>query len=73
MKIRRLCRAWQDYEPPSGELLRAIESDFGSLDHMVSIFNPKTAAVQVRALACNPYTNLPRTNPWLATRHTPAL
>jgi len=36
----------QDYEPPSGELLDAIERDFGSLDDMVSKFNPKTAAVQ---------------------------
>ncbi|KAK9840726.1 hypothetical protein WJX81_000430 [Elliptochloris bilobata] len=36
----------KDFEPPSGELLKAIESNFGSLDNMISIFSPKTAAVQ---------------------------
>ena len=39
----------QDFEPPSGELLKAIESNFGSLDNMISTFNPTTAAVQARA------------------------
>ena len=41
----------QEFEPPSGELLKAIESNFGSLDNMISTFNPKTAAVQACA-AC---------------------
>ncbi len=41
----------QEFEPPSGELLKAIESNFGSLDNMISTFNPKSAAVQARA-AC---------------------
>lgn len=33
-------------EPPSGELLQAIERDFGSLEAMISKFNASTAAVQ---------------------------
>eukprot|EP00890_Picochlorum_soloecismus_P004682 jgi/Picsp_1/5214/NSC_02577-R1_manganese superoxide dismutase len=36
----------KDFEPPSGELLQAIERDFGSLDAMVKKFNGSTAAVQ---------------------------
>ena len=36
----------KDFEPPSGELLEAIEKDFGSLDAMVKKFNGSTAAVQ---------------------------
>lgn len=33
-------------EPPQGELLKAIERDFGSLDAMIAKFNAQTAAVQ---------------------------
>ena len=40
-----LC-APKDYEPPSGELLTMIESEFGSLDNMVSKFNAASAGVQ---------------------------
>jgi Fe-Mn family superoxide dismutase len=36
----------KDFEPPSGELLQAIERDFGSLDALVKKFNGSTAAVQ---------------------------
>lgn len=37
----------QDFVPPEGELAKAIESEFGSVDNLISKFNPKTAAVQV--------------------------
>jgi Fe-Mn family superoxide dismutase len=36
----------KDFEPPSGELAKAIEADFGSVDNLISKFNPKAAAVQ---------------------------
>lgn len=36
----------KEYAPPSGKILKAIESDFGSLDTLVSKFNTATAAVQ---------------------------
>lgn len=36
----------QNYEPPTGSLAKAIESDFGSLDKLVTKFNTSTAAVQ---------------------------
>ncbi len=46
----------QDFEPPSGELAKAIEADFGSVDSLISKFNPKTAAVQVcRHLSSDPH------------------
>jgi hypothetical protein len=50
--IACLCPApqLQDYEPPSGALLQAIEADFGSLDKLVSKFN--TAAVGVQVCVC---------------------
>jgi superoxide dismutase len=35
--------------PPGGELAKAIEAEFGSVDNLISKFNPKTAAVQVSA------------------------
>ena len=38
----------QKYEPPSGDLEKQIEKDFGSLDKLVAEFNPKTVAIQVR-------------------------
>ena len=38
----------QDYEPPSGEIAKQIEKDFGSLDKLIPVFNAKTAAIQVR-------------------------
>jgi superoxide dismutase len=37
----------QEYEPPSGEIAKHIESDFGSLDALTATFNAKTAAIQV--------------------------
>ena len=37
----------QDFEPPSGELAKALEAEFGSVDNFISKFNPKAAAVQV--------------------------
>ncbi len=37
----------QDFEPPSGEILKQIEADFGSLDKLITTFNAKTAAIQV--------------------------
>ena len=40
----------QDCRPPSGELLKAIEGRWGSLDKFVAEFNAKTAAVQVRRI-----------------------
>jgi Fe-Mn family superoxide dismutase len=36
----------KDFEPPSGELAKAIEAEFGSVDNLISKFNPRTAAVQ---------------------------
>ena len=50
--IACLCPApqLQDYEPPSGALLQAIEADFGSLDKLVCKFN--TAAVGVQVCVC---------------------
>lgn len=41
----------QKYEPPSGDLEKQIEQDFGSLDKLVADFNPKTAAIQAWLLA----------------------
>ncbi|BDA51019.1 Superoxide dismutase [Mn], mitochondrial [Coccomyxa sp. Obi] len=35
-----------DYEPPSGEIAKQIEADFGSLDKLIPMFNAKTAAIQ---------------------------
>lgn len=44
----RYCRSYpQDFEPPSGDLAKAIEAEFGSVDSLIAKFNPKTAAVQV--------------------------
>ncbi len=37
----------QDFEPPSGEIAKQIEADFGSLDKLIPVFNAKTAAIQV--------------------------
>lgn len=36
----------KNFEMPSGELLNAINRDFGSLDQMINKFNTVTAAVQ---------------------------
>lgn len=36
----------KDFEPPSGDLAEAIETDFGSVDKLIAKFNPKAAAVQ---------------------------
>ena len=35
----------QDFEPPSGEIAKQIEADFGSLDKLIPVFNAKTAAI----------------------------
>lgn len=43
----------QDFEPPSGELAKAIEAEFGSVDSLITKFNPKTAAVQVSPRTCS--------------------
>ena len=44
----------QDCRPPSGELLKGIESKWGSLDKFIGEFNTKTAAVQVGRKLCGP-------------------
>jgi Fe-Mn family superoxide dismutase len=36
----------KDFVLPGGELAKAIEAEFGSVDNLISKFNPKTAAVQ---------------------------
>ncbi|EIE21219.1 superoxide dismutase [Mn] [Coccomyxa subellipsoidea C-169] len=36
----------EDFEPPSGEIAKQIEADFGSLDKLIPMFNAKTAAIQ---------------------------
>ncbi len=47
--LRFLC-ALQDYEPPSGELLKLIEARYKSLDNFQAAFNAAAAGVQVRAV-----------------------
>mmetsp|Transcript_15997 Transcript_15997/g.34568 ORF Transcript_15997/g.34568 Transcript_15997/m.34568 type:complete len:228 (-) Transcript_15997:710-1393(-) len=36
----------KDFQPPSGELLKAIEAKWKSLDNFITTFNTQTAAVQ---------------------------
>lgn len=36
----------KDFEPPSGDLAKAIDADFGSLDKMTAKFNAAAAGVQ---------------------------
>lgn len=38
----------KEFVPPEGELLKAIEEEFGSLDGFIGKFNTAAAGVQVR-------------------------
>ena len=38
----------QEYEPPSGELKKALDSQFGGLEAFKGKFNPTAAALQVQ-------------------------
>lgn len=40
----------QDYEPPSGELLSAIEKQLGGLEKLKGKMNADAAAIQVRLI-----------------------
>lgn len=53
----------QDFEPPSGDLAKAIEADFGSVVNLISKFNPKAAAVQVMCTLFGSRRHMPMGSP----------